>query len=155
MLTLTQRLNPSKFNLTPHHELPLTAEERQRSRYRFPSPSGQDMVLDLPRGTTLQHGDILQAETGEYVLIIAKPEPVFTVEADTPLALLKAAYHLGNRHVPLELTLTYLRLAPDPVLQHLLEHLGLRIREEIAPFSPETGVYGHSHHSDKGTKNGD
>ncbi|MCW6035646.1 urease accessory protein UreE [Spirulina subsalsa FACHB-351] len=146
MLTLTQRLNASELNPTPNYELPLTAEERQRSRYRFSSPSGQEMVLDLPRGTTLQHGDILQAETGEYVVVLAKPELVLTVEADTPLALLKATYHLGNRHVPLEINPSYLRLAPDPVLQHLLEHLGLRVREEIAPFSPESGAYGHSHH---------
>jgi urease accessory protein len=125
--------------------LSLTAEDRQRSRHPVSSDRGDELYLNLPRGTTLRDGDWLEAETGELAQIQAKPEPVFTITAARPLDLLKAAYHLGNRHVPLEITDTYLRLSPDSVLKDLLEHRGLIVTEEIVPFQPETGAYGHSH----------
>jgi urease accessory protein len=70
---------------------------------------------------------------------------VYTVRSQVALALLQAAYHLGNRHVPLEITPTYLRLSPDPVLRDLLQHRGLAIIEEVRPFQPEVGAYEHSH----------
>ncbi|MCY7282129.1 MAG: urease accessory protein UreE [Cyanobacteria bacterium CAN_BIN43] len=124
--------------------LALTAEDRVRSRHHFES-DGQSFSLQLPRGTVLYHNDLLKAESGERVQIIAKPEPVMTVTAKTPLDLLKAAYHLGNRHVPLEVTATYLRLSPDSVLQSMLEQLGAQVIEEILPFQPEMGAYSQSH----------
>ncbi|MCF4967894.1 urease accessory protein UreE [Nostoc sp. CMAA1605] len=145
MLTLTQRKPPNpeiKVTLT----LQLTAEERTRSRHRFETEDGQVVFLRLPRGTVLWDGDILQDETnGSLMRIAAKPEPVFTVVAATPLLLMRAAYHLGNRHVPIEITPNYLRLSPDPVLRTLLAQMGLEITEEIVPFQPELGAYGHHH----------
>lgn len=101
--------------------------------------------LNLPRGTTLRDGDWLEAENGELASVNAKPEPVLTVVAKSLLDLLQAAYHLGNRHVPLEITEHYLRLSADPVLEHLLEHRGLNVIHETTPFHPEVGAYGHSH----------
>ena len=77
--------------------------------------------------------------------MIAKPEPIITVRANHSLDLLKAAYHLGNRHVRLEITSDYLRFSPDPVLSSMLVNQGLTIQEEIAPFYPEGGAYGHHH----------
>lgn len=142
--TLTQRLTQPVLD-TAALTLILTAEERTRSRHRFETAEGQPVFLHLPRGTILQDGDWLRSEDGVVVRVVAKPEPVLTVMADSPLALLQAAYHLGNRHVPLEITSTHLRLTPDSVLQHLLEHRGLRVIEEIRPFQPETGAYGHAH----------
>ncbi len=143
--TFTQRLTSPPDRIIAD-TLSLTAEERQRSRHRFATTEGQEVYLNLPRGTSLRHGDILSSEAGDrLVQVIAQPEPVLTVTASQPLQLLQAAYHLGNRHVPLEITATYLRLAPDPVLQNLLEHRGLQVREELAPFQPESGAYGHSH----------
>ncbi|MEX0271347.1 urease accessory protein UreE [Leptolyngbyaceae cyanobacterium UHCC 1019] len=126
--------------------LPLTAEDRTRSRHHFETADGQLVYLQLPRGTVLQDGDWLQAEDGVIVRVIAKPEPVLTVTAKKPLYLLQAAYHLGNRHVSLEIAPTYLRLSPDPVLRDLLLHRGLQITEEIQPFQPENGAYGHHQH---------
>ncbi|MEB3311630.1 MAG: urease accessory protein UreE [Snowella sp.] len=128
--------------------LSLTAEERTRSRYRFDTADGQAFFFRLPRGTVLHSGDILEAESGELIEIVAKPEPVLTVTAANPLTLLKAAYHLGNRHVPVEITLDYLRLKPDPVLAEMLIHLGVEVQEEILPFQPESGAYDShaSHH---------
>jgi urease accessory protein len=124
--------------------IPLTAEERSRSRYQFTLTDGQIICLHLPRGTILKDGDILTDETqSSLVQIIAKPEPVLTILSHSPLLLLRAAYHLGNRHIPVELTLDYLRLSPDTVLKGMLAQLGLEIKEEITPFYPETGAYGH------------
>lgn len=126
--------------------LALTAEERTRSRRRFQLADGQALSIHLPRGTVLQNGDLLRSETdGSLVRIEAKPEPVLTVTAEHGLDLLRAAYHLGNRHVPLEITSDYLRLSPDPVLQGMLEQLGLQVSESVWPFQPETGAYRHSH----------
>jgi urease accessory protein len=98
----------------------------------------------------LHDGDILASSEGDtLVKIAAKPEPVITVTSDRAIDLLRAAYHLGNRHVSLEITPTYLRLTPDSVLQEMLEHLGLQVTPEVAPFVPESGAYAH-HHSDRG-----
>lgn len=146
MLTLTQRL-PHDPDATVNLTLALTAEERTRSRHYF-DHDGQPVYLHLSRGTVLRHGDLLQSDTQQIVRITAKPEPVITVTAQTALELLRAAYHLGNRHVPLEVTETCLRLSPDPVLQAMLEQLGLQIQTEIAPFQPESGAYGHSQQVD-------
>ena len=145
MLVLTKRL-PANQNTVVNLTLPLSSQERTRSRYRWETAEGEIVHLRLPRGTVLRDRDLLTTDTEEdLVLVIAKPEPVLTVVGKTPLDLLKAAYHLGNRHVPLELTPTYLRLSSDPVLRTMLEQLGLQIIEEIAPFQPETGAYSHHH----------
>ena len=145
ILTFTQRIlagdrNPVQYTLS------LTAEERSRSRHPFQTEDGQTVYLHLPRGTTLREGDRLRAESGELAQVCAKPEPVLTVTAESAIDLLQAAYHLGNRHVSLEIMETYLRLSPDPVLQDLLHHRGLTVIEEVAPFQPEVGAYGHHAH---------
>ena len=126
--------------------LALTAEERSRARRRCLASDGSVLFLQLPRGTVLQEGDRLRSQTGLILTIIAKPEPVLTIRAANPLALLQAAYHLGNRHVALEITLDYLRIEPDPVLRALLEQRGLSLTEEIAPFMPESGAYARAQH---------
>ena len=145
MLTFTQR-QPLNADAIVNITLSLTAEERTRSRHKFILADGQEVFLRLARGTVLHDSDILTNETESiYMRIIAKPEPVLTVLAEIPL-LLRAAYHLGNRHVPVEITSTYLRLSPDAVLAAMLIQLGLEIKEEILPFQPELGAYGnHSH----------
>jgi urease accessory protein len=145
MLLLTQRLSDNP-ELKTLFALSLTAEERTRSRHRFRSDEGEPLELQLPRGTVLRDGDLLCAASGDvWVRVNAKPEPVLTVTATTPLALLKAAYHLGNRHVPLEVAPAYLRLSPDSVLEQLLEKLGVTVVAEVVPFQPELGAYSHSH----------
>ncbi|MBK1988123.1 urease accessory protein UreE [Sphaerospermopsis aphanizomenoides BCCUSP55] len=144
MLTLTQRKLPDA-NITVHFTLELSAEERTRSRHRFTLADGNEVFLRLPRGTVLHDGDILTDENeSNFLKVVAKSEPVLTVVANTPL-LLRAAYHLGNRHVPVEITVNYLRLSPDPILQAMLIKLGLEVKEEIVPFQPELGAYGTHH----------
>jgi urease accessory protein len=143
MLTVTDRL-PAINSAVNAFTLVLTAEERTKSRHRFETEEGETVFLRLPRGTVLQDGDMLRSDNGEFLILVkAKSEPVLTVTAATPLDLLRAAYHLGNRHVSLEIGTTYLRLSPDPVLEAMLEHLGMMVVEENAPFQPEVGAYGH------------
>jgi urease accessory protein len=144
MIAFTERLSPCEIDRRAR-ALALTAEERTRTRHRFDTPEGERIVLCLPRGTVVRDGDLLRSPTGEILQIIAKPEPVLTVTANQALDLLRAAYHLGNRHVPLEVASTYLRLSPDSVLQGMLLQLGLEVTEEVAPFNPEVGAYGHHH----------
>jgi urease accessory protein len=152
IVTLTQR-SPSAASTVALDQLCLTAEERTRSRHRFHTQAGQEVLLQLPRGTILQAGDVLHAADGAAIAqVIAKSEPVLTVTAPSELDLLRAAYHLGNRHVPLEITANYLRLSPDSVLRSLLEHLGLSIHEESLPFYPEAGAYTSGHHAKPITK---
>jgi urease accessory protein len=145
MLTFTQRLS-ADVDIPVSFTLALTAEERTRTRHRFEAPEGQVIYLRLPRGTVLQNGDLVKSEGGDVVVrIVAKPEAVITVTSQTPVDLLRASYHLGNRHVPLEVAPHYLRLSPDPVLQAMLEQLGVELKEEVLPFQPESGAYGHHH----------
>jgi urease accessory protein len=146
MLILTEVKNPDIDKIVNYH-LALTAEERTRSRYKFILEDGKELFLRLPRGTVLHHHDLLTDENhSNFIRVIAKPEPVLTVIAPTPLLLLKAAYHLGNRHVAVEITPDYLRLLPDSVLQEMLVKMGLKIKSEVVPFQPELGAYG-KHHS--------
>ncbi|PSB04513.1 urease accessory protein UreE [Merismopedia glauca] len=145
MLTFTTKL-PENEPINVTMTVALTAEERTKSRDRLSTIEGDRICFKLPRGTILKDGDLLQSETQDVVLrIMAKPEPVLTVTASHPLDLLKAAYHLGNRHVPLEINLDYLRLSADLVLQAMLEQLGLKVIIEEAPFQPEFGAYLHLH----------
>jgi urease accessory protein len=145
MLTLTQRSTANSEKLV-EFTLVLTAEERTRSRHNFTTQEGQAVYLQLPRGTVLTAGDLLTNEAGNPIVqVLAAPEPVLTVTADNELDLLRAAYHLGNRHVALEITTQYLRLAPDPVLKSMLEKLGLHVVEEVVSFQPEMGAYHHHH----------
>jgi len=124
----------------------LTAADRQRSLGQGTSEGGTRCQWRLPRGTLVLAESYLGTSQGDrWVQVLAAPEPVLTVTSPHPLHLLQAAYHLGNRHVSLEITLDYLRLSPDPVLLHLLTaHLQVTVIEEIAPFFPLVGAY-HSH----------
>lgn len=140
-MLITTRLDPNPAAVV-QMVLPLTAAERTRSRHRFLTVEGAQVDLRLPRGTVLKDGDLLQSEPEQtLVRIVAKPEPVLTVTAATPFELLRAAYHLGNRHVALEIAPTFLRLTPDDVLRGMVEQLGLQVEESILPFQPETGAY--------------
>ncbi|MEI6429729.1 MAG: urease accessory protein UreE [Pseudanabaena sp. ELA607] len=131
------------------HTLALDAEERTRSRLKFAATDGTIFKLELPRGTVLGHGDLLQDDRKQWcVQVAAKPEPVTTVRATDMLTHLKAVYHLGNRHVALEITADYLRFAPDQVLEDMVRQMGLEITAEVAPFQPESGAY-HSHRGAK------
>lgn len=124
----------------------LTAEERQKTRQKF-IIDGREIKLNFKRGTILVDGDLLTDENGTFVVKVrAKSEPVMTIVSDNSLDLIRASYHLGNRHVSLEIGDNYLRFSPDHVLASMVINLGLQVIEEIASFCPEIGAYHHSHH---------
>ena len=123
--------------------LTLPFELRQRSRLKASLDNGQPIGLFLPRGTVLRHGDLLLADSGLVVRVEAAPETVSTARADNPWLLAKASYHLGNRHVALEIGHGWVRFLHDHVLDSLVRKLGLTVTCELAPFEPEAGAYGH------------
>lgn len=125
---------------------------RQKSRFDATDSSGRALGVFLPRGTVVRGGDVLVAEDGSLIAVKAAPQPVLVVrhctEHGSPFDLLRAAYHLGNRHVALELKPDRLQLEPDHVLADLLRQMHLIVSEVQAPFEPETGAYaagGHAH----------
>ena len=132
-------------------------DTRQKSRFEAVDSQGHAFGVFLPRGTVVRGGDVLVTEAGKLVSVLAKPQPVLTVRAahGSPLALLRAAYHLGNRHVALEVHADRLQLEPDPVLADMLRQMHLEVVEQLAPFEPEGGAYasaadahGHDHAPD-------
>ena len=132
--------------------LVLPFDLRQKSRLRVKLKSGSEAALMLDRGTILRGGDLLMAEDGQVIQIIAAEEPVLRVTAATSQALMCAAYHLGNRHVPLQVGDGWLQLEQDHVLKEMLVGLGMTTSEHMAAFEPEAGAYGggHRHHHDDG-----
>lgn len=124
----------------------LTFDTRQKSRFRAALASGVDIGEDLPRTGILRSGSYIATQEGDVLRVDAKPERLMKVTAQTEFDLLKAAYHLGNRHVPLMLTPTALYFEPDHVLAEMVEGLGLTVTETDHPFEPESGAYAqHSH----------
>ena len=142
MLIVSRQL--SQCDRQPDWQLWLTAEERARSRYRYDREEMPPVLLQLPRGTRLVPNHFLVADSGEILQILAAPETVIEVTSPEPLTLLRVAYHLGNRHVPLEVTENYLKLLPDPVLETLIQSLGAKTERVTRPFFPEAGAF-HSH----------
>ena len=128
-------------------QLPLTAEQRTVLRGRRQTACGQDVLLQMPRDGALRPGERLADAPGLIqVEVVAAPEDLVRVEAACPLELLQAAYHLGNRHVVLELHEHELLLPRDPVLEAMLQQRGLLLSHCRRPFLPEGGAYGsHSH----------
>lgn len=147
MLTVTHIL-PADPIAPVVAELALTAHERTRSRHRFVATDGTPVQLQLPRGSLVRGNSLLANAEGQRVRVVAKPEPVLRVTATSALALARAAYHLGNRHVPLEIAPDSLTLEPDAVLEAMLNQLGgLTVQSLVRPFEPEAGAYheGHAH----------
>ena len=125
--------------------LTLPFELRQKSRLRTQADNGEVVMLMLERGTILRGGDLLEAEDGRIVVVMAANENVMTVAQCSPLKLLRAAYHLGNRHVPLQIGDGWLRFGRDAVLMEMLRGIGIEVIEESAQFEPEAGAYGGGH----------
>jgi urease accessory protein len=127
-------------------ELVLPFQLRTKSRLRTELDNGEEVGIVLNRGSVLRDGDLLLANDGRVVKVIAAPERVSTVSSTDALTLARAAYHLGNRHVPLQIDAQRLRYQHDHVLDEMVRGLGLHVSIEEAPFEPEAGAYGgHSH----------
>ena len=125
---------------------------RQKSRFETTDSTGRQIGIFLPRGTVARGGDVLVAEDGSLIRVIAAPQAVLRVthceKHGTPFDLIRAAYHLGNRHVPIELKPYHLKIEPDHVLADLLRAMHLIVRAVNERFEPENGAYaagGHAH----------
>jgi len=151
MLVFSQRTDQPATDVVE-----LTYDARKRSRLKVVLASGREAGLFVERGSQLVDGDRLLAETGEAVVEIrAAEEDLVEVQAATPADLMRAAYHLGNRHVPVQIVADpgvpgggRLRFQTDPVLAAMLVGLGCPVHPVRAPFQPESGAYGggHAHH---------
>ena len=135
----------------PDAQVTLAWERRTRSRQRVVPDTGGAALLVLPRGTVLRDGDILGGAHGLSLAVRAAAETVSTAQAQDGAGLLRAAYHLGNRHVAVQIGTGWLRYLHDHVLDDMLRGLGLEVAVQQAPFEPEAGAYapahghGHSH----------
>lgn len=125
-------------------ELTLPFEARQKSRMPATTDNGVRIGLFLPRGHYLRSGMVLAGEAGFKVKVRAAPETLSVVRTDDPLLFARVCYHLGNRHVSLQILPGELRYLHDHVLDHMVEGLGLSVNVENLPFEPEAGAY-HSH----------
>lgn len=121
----------------------LDAQGRHRRRIRLMTVAGQVLLLDLPEATRLMDGDGLQLEDGSWVAIEAKPEALLEISAPDPHALIRIAWHLGNRHLPTQIMGTRLRIRRDHVIEDMVRGLGAKVVLIEAPFDPEGGAYGH------------
>ena len=124
---------------------------------------GLAFLLDLPEAAMLRGGDGLRLEDGRLVEVLAAPEPLAEIRAADALALMRVAWHLGNRHLPTEMTPKALRIRRDPVIEDMAKGLGARVAPVEAPFNPEGGAYvqaeashaaGHGRHGDHGHEHG-
>ncbi|EXU80835.1 urease accessory protein UreE [Comamonas aquatica DA1877] len=130
---------------------------RQKSRFAATDSQGRELAIFLPRGQAVRGGDVLVSEDGSLIRAIAAPQRVLKITAcathGTAFDLVRAAYHLGNRHVPIELQPDHLKIEPDHVLADMLRSLHMTVVAADLPFEPEGGAYGghvthdgHSHH---------
>ena len=127
-------------------------DTRQKSRFDFTDSSGRHVGVFLARGSVVRGGDVLVGEDGSLVKVTAAPQPVLVVrhcsEHGAPFDLMRAAYHLGNRHVAIELKPDHLKIEPDHVLAEMLRRMHLIVTEANEAFEPEGGAYQaeHGHH---------
>lgn len=134
------------------HTVELDWDVRQKSRFDCTDSAGRQLGVFLPRGTAVRGGDVLVAEDGSLVRIVAAPQTVLRITHCTahgsPYDLIRAAYHLGNRHVQIELKPDHLKIEPDHVLADMLRAMHLIVNTVTEPFEPEAGAYaqgGHAH----------
>ena len=162
-MLIVNKLLPQGQGLAPvllkrASQVELDWDVRQKSRFDATDSQGRTLGVFLPRGTLVRGGDVLVAEDGSMVRVVAAPQPVLVItpcaEHGTPFDLVRAAYHLGNRHVQIELQPDHLKIEPDHVLADMLRAMHLTVREAAVAFEPEGGAYaagghgghGHSHH---------
>jgi urease accessory protein len=135
------------------HTVELDWDVRQKSRFDCIDSGGRQLGVFLQRGMVVRGGDVLVAEDGSLVRVVAAGQPVLRITHcaahGSPYDLIRAAYHLGNRHVPIELKPDHLKIEPDHVLAEMLRAMHLIVNDVTESFEPESGAYsshsGHSH----------
>ena len=147
MLTLHTKI-PHADQIAARLVLPY--ELREKCRLRATLDSGEEVAVFTVRGTVLRDGDLLTGADRRVIQVVAAPEPTYKIMCDDPQALLRCAFHLGNRHTQAQVGVGFLRIRADKVLKEMLSGLGASVAEQMAAFEPESGAYGggHAHHHD-------
>jgi urease accessory protein len=163
MLRADKVIPAGHWSGAPADTVVLDFDGRYRRRVAMTGVGGLEFLLDLEEAAMLRGGDGLRLEDGRVVEVLAEPEPLAEIRAADPLALTRFAWHLGNRHLPTEITPRALRIRRDPVIEAMAQGLGARVIAIEAPFNPEGGAYvkgeggvevahdhddGHGHHHD-------
>jgi urease accessory protein len=150
MIEVTENLGQLGAKSAAALEICLDYDQRSKGRLKASADTGEDIGLFLERGKVLQDGDILRATSGALIRVVAKQELLIRAKAEDWPSFARSCYHLGNRHVPIEIGDLELFLRPDHILQAMVESHGLNGSEVLKAFNPEQGAYagghGHSNH---------
>ena len=153
MTRATAVLPAGTWSGTPADTVLIDFDRRHRRRIQLTTEAGADLLLDLPQAVRLRGGDGLQCDDGRIVRVEARPEPLLDIHAHGPADLVRIAWHLGNRHLPVQLLGDHIRIRADHVIADMVRGLGGHVRAVDAPFDPEAGAYagggGHHHHDDE------
>jgi len=152
MLTLHTKIEHARASdVDIHAQLVLPYELREKCRLRAMLSNGEEVAIFTVRGTVLRDGDLLTGEDKRVIQVVAAPEPTYKITCADAHALLRCAFHLGNRHTQAQVGDGFLRIRADAVLKEMLAGLGARVEEQMAAFEPESGAYGGGHgHRDDG-----
>jgi urease accessory protein UreE len=156
MLTFHSKVGTAAAPSAIYGRLVLPYDQREKCRLRARLESGEEVAIFTVRGTVLRDGDLLGGGAAddparEVIEVVAALEPTYAVHCDSEHALVRCAYHLGNRHTQVQIGAGVLRIRVDPVLKEMVEGLGARVVQELARFEPEAGAYsggGHGHGGD-------
>ena len=146
MIRATQIHAAGQWSGEPADRIVLDYDQRHRRRMAMTAAGGLEFLLDLSQAVPLRGGDGLVLEDGRIVAVDAAPEPLCEITTETPIDLLRVAWHLGNRHLPTQLLGDRLRIRHDAVIEDMVDHLGAIVTHITAPFDPEGGAYAHGHH---------
>jgi len=148
MIRATQVRSPHRWNEPPADTIVLDFDDRHRRRMAMTGTRGLEFLLDLENATVLRGGDALVLDDNRLIEVVAAPEPLAEIRGADPQHLVRIAWHLGNRHLPTQITARGLRIRRDHVIEAMVQGLGARVIEIEAPFDPEGGAYaegGHAH----------
>jgi urease accessory protein len=148
MIRATQVRPQYRWTQAPADTVVLDFDDRHRRRMAMTGTRGLAFLLDLENATVLRGGDALVLDDGRLVEVVAAPEPLAEIRGNDPPHLVRVAWHLGNRHLPTQITAKGLRIRRDHVIEAMVKGLGARVIEIEAPFDPEGGAYagaGHAH----------
>ena len=148
MIRATQVRAHHHWSEAPADTVVLDFDDRHRRRMAMGGTRGLEFLLDLENATVLRGGDALVLDDGRLVEVVAAPEPLAEIRGTDPQHLVRVAWHLGNRHLPTQITAKGLRIRRDHVIEAMVKGLGARVIEIEAPFDPEGGAYaggGHAH----------
>jgi urease accessory protein len=153
MIRATQVRSPHRWSEAPADTIVLDFDDRHRRRMAMTGTRGLQFLLDLEQATVLRSGDALVLDDGRLIEVVAAPEPLAEIRGTDPQHLVRVAWHLGNRHLPTQITAKGLRIRRDHVIEAMVKGLGARVIEIEAPFDPEGGAYaggGHAHAPEAG-----